>query len=509
VEQRSARIIKMTSGERNAGVRQRSAGDGLARARPGEVGVDARLLENFLDAMAADGIDLHSLVLHCKGHVAAEMYWWPYGPERPRVMHSVAKSFTACAIGMALAEGRFALSARVVDFFPEHVPPNPGEYLAAMTVEDLLTMRTGHAEETSGSRWRGLRSSWIAEFFKIPVVHRPGTVYKYTSAASYMLSAILTRTSGERLHDYLRPRLFEPLGISGETWDIGPDGINPGGNGLTCRTVDMLKLGILHAEKGVWEGKRLLAADWIDTATRAHTAEGYGYHWTSGPQRSFCAMGVFGQLLVVFPDHEATLALTSAINGVNACSGKLLPRIHKHFPGIFNAGAGAGLAAEESLQARSARVATILPVASLAAPPCGRDGRLEYRMDANPLGVSALRLDLTSNTCTLRLTGTQGEHAIEMGLDHWLEGEACVPAPELHHGYEMRRARVVAAARWTDPDTLVMTWIFVESAFRDTVICRFAGDRVRYSRHVNVNSAATAQPELTGQLTTDASSPGR
>jgi CubicO group peptidase (beta-lactamase class C family) len=473
------------------------------------VGIDARLLEDFLDAMAAEGIDLHSLMLHRKGHVAAEMYWWPYGPERPRVMHSVAKSFTACAIGMALAEGRFALSDRVAGFFPEYVPANPSEYLAAMTVEDLLTMRTGHAEETSGSRWRGLRSSWIAEFFKIPIVHRPGTVYKYTSAASYMLSAILTRTSGERLHDYLRPRLFAPLGISGETWDIGPDGINPGGNGLTCRTVDMLKLGVLHAQKGVWQGQRLLSADWVDTATRAHTEEGYGYHWTSGQQRTFCAMGVFGQLLVVFPDHEATLALTSAINGINACSGTLLPRVYKHFPGIFTASASDRLAADDSLQARSARVATILPVASVATPPPERAGRLEYRMGANPLGVSALQLDLTSNSCTLRLTGTQGEHVIEMGRDRWLEGEACVPAPELHHGYEMRRARVVAAARWTDPDTLEMTWIFVESAFRDTVICRFEGDRIRYSRRVNVNSGATAQPELTGQLTTDASSPGR
>ena len=128
--------------------------DDLPRARPGEVGIDARLLEGFLDALQADGIELHSLVLHCKGRIATEMYWWPYGPQRPRQMHSVTKSFTACAIGMALEEGRFALGDKVAGFFPEYVPDDPGEYLAAMTVEDLLTMRTGHAEETSGSRWR-------------------------------------------------------------------------------------------------------------------------------------------------------------------------------------------------------------------------------------------------------------------------------------------------------------------------------------------------------------------
>ena len=473
--------------------------DGLPRARPGEVGIDARLLEGFLDALQADGIELHSLVLHCKGRIATEMYWWPYGPQRPRQMHSVTKSFTACAIGMALEEGRFALGDKVAGFFPEYVPESPGEYLAAMTVEDLLTMRTGHAEETSGSRWRGVRSSWIAEFFRIPLVHRPGTVYKYTSAASYMLSAVLTRTTGETLHDYLRPRLFEPLGIRGETWDMGPDGINSGGNGLTCRTPDMLKLGVLHAQNGVWQGRRILSERWIGAATRAHSQEGYGYHWMSGPRRTFCAMGVFGQLVVVFPDHEATLALTGAVSGVNACTGTLLPRVYRHFPGILTGNAADPRAAEESLQARARRVATASVPAAPNAAPAARHGHLEYRMEPNPLGVSALRLDLTADTCTLRLADGGDGQIVTMGLGCWLEGEASAPAPELHHGYEMRPARIVASARWTDPDTLEMTWIFVESAFRDTVICRFEGERIRYVRTVNVNSGALSQPVLTGR----------
>lgn len=486
----------------NTGGRSEGTGagptDGLPRARPGAVGVDARLLEGFLDALQADAIELHSLVLHRQGHVATEMYWWPYGPQRPRQMHSVTKSFTACAIGMALEEGRFALHDKVAGFFPEHVPDNAGEYLAAMTVEDLLTMRTGHAEETSGSRWRGVRSSWIAEFFRIPLVHRPGTVYKYTSAASYMLSAVLTRTTGETLHDYLRPRLFEPLGIRGETWDMGPDGINSGGNGLTCRTIDMLKLGVLHAQHGIWQGRRILSERWIEAATRAHSEEGYGYHWMSGPQRTFCAMGVFGQLLVVFPDHEATLALTGAVNGVNACTGILLPRVHRHFPGVFCGSTGEPSAAEESLRARARRVATAPLPTARGAPAAARQGDLEYRMEPNPLGVSGLQLNLTADACTLRLVDGADGQIVTMGLGHWLEGEASAPAPELHHGYEMRRARVVASARWTDPDTLEMAWIFVESAFRDTVTCRFEADQVRYSRRVNVNSAALSQPVVTG-----------
>lgn len=476
--------------------------DGLPRARPAEAGIDARLLEDFLDALEADGVDLHSFVVHRKGHIAAELYWWPYGPQRPRVMHSVAKSFTACAVGMALEEGQFALIDKVVGFFPEHLSGAPDVNLAAMTVEDLLTMRTGQGEETSGSRWRALRTSWIAEFFKIPVVHRPGTFYMYTSAASYMLSAIITRTTGETLHNYLRPRLFQPLGISGETWDLGPDGVNPGGNGLTCRMIDVLKLGILHAERGLWRGRRLLPESWIDRATRAQSPSGYGYHWMTGPHRSFCAMGVFGQLLVVFPDHGATLALTSAVDGTDACTRRLLPLVHRYFPRIFSDSIGDQSEPESRLQLRTQRAAEIRAVTSRAPPPPVRRGPLEYKIDSNPLGISTLRLTLEGKTCALELLDGNGGQTITMGVDCWNETEADVPAPELHHGYAMRPARVVASACWTDPDTLVMTCIFVESAFRDTVTCRFEQGRIRYSRSVNVNSGPLSQPELTGTLTT-------
>ena len=141
-------------------------------------------------------------------------------------------------------------------------------------------------------------------------------------------------------------------------------------------------------------------------------------------------------------------------------------------------------------------------MAPAAARPCAAPGHLrgalEYRLDPNSLGISSLRLTLASDRCELRLVGADGEHAIEMGIGSWIESEADIPAPELHHGYEMSPARVVASACWTDAATLRMTWIFVESAFRDTVTCRFEGDRIRYSREVNVNSGPLSQTALTG-----------
>jgi CubicO group peptidase (beta-lactamase class C family) len=268
--------------------------DGLPRARPGEVGIDAGAVEALLDAARDAGLDVQTMLVYRRGHLAVEAYRWPYRAERPRISHSVTKSFTACAIGLALAEGRLTLSDTVVSFFPEHVPADVSANLGAMTVENLLTMRTGHAEETSGSRWRGIESSWIAEFFKIPVVHKPGTVFVYTSAASYMLSAIVTRVTGQTMHEYLKPRLFEPLGIVGESWDVGPDGIYAGGNGLTCKVVDLMKLGILHLHKGVWEGKQILPEAWVNEATRAFGDSSYGYHWVTGPDGEFSGSVIEG-----------------------------------------------------------------------------------------------------------------------------------------------------------------------------------------------------------------------
>ena len=479
-----------SSSHRNA------SADGFARSRPSSVGIDARALEEFLEALAAEKIDVHSLLLHRAGRIATEFYWWPYTADRPRQMHSIAKSFTACAVGMAIAEGCCALSDRVVEFFPEHLPHSPSENLTLMTVEDLLTMRTGHAQETSGSLWRGLRTSWIGEFFKIPVVHRPGSVYQYTSAASYMLSAIITRVTGETLHEYLRPRLFEPLGIHGESWDLGPDGINPGGNGLACKTVDVLKLGVLHQQRGVWQGRRLLPERWVAEATRPHTPRGYGYHWVCGPGGAACAMGKFGQLLTVFPEHDASVVMTAALNGAEACTRVLLPLIRRFFPRAFTDALTGDRAAEDRLEERARRAALPLALGPIPYPVDGRTGTYAYQFEPNALGLVSMRLALRASSLTLHLLDADGDHAIDVGIGRWIEGQTDIPGRDLHHGYDLRPTPVMAGATWCGADTLKMRWIFLESAFQDTVTLRFEGEQLGYSRAVNVNSGPLLQPPL-------------
>jgi CubicO group peptidase (beta-lactamase class C family) len=468
-------------------------------ASPHSLGLDETQILALLDD--ARGVDLHNLLLYRRGQVALDASWWPYAGRR-RVMHSVAKSFTSAAIGLALAEGRLMLDDTVVSFFPEHLPATVDDKLAAMTVEDLLTMRAGHDAEISGSVWRRIQTSWIAEFFKLPVVHRPGTTYVYSSAASYMLSAIITKVTGQTLYDYLKPRLFAPLGITGESWDIGSDGINPGGNGLTVTPMDLLKFASLYAQDGLWQGRRILPASWIAQSVRPRSRYaagghqyGYGYHWHTSEGGAYFAAGLFGQIAAVFPALDLVAVVTSAIPGAGACTGKIMPLLNKHLPAIARGGVR-----DPALDRRLESIAEPLPLRSLAGPLPELVGTRRYRIAENPLGISEIAVTLCHDACLLALTDAGGRHDIAMGIGSWLEGMTDIPGQDLHRGYALRSADVVAGARWLDGDTLEMHWTFAGTAFRDTVVCSFADGAIRYARSVNVNSGAVAHPVLVGEL---------
>jgi CubicO group peptidase (beta-lactamase class C family) len=467
---------------------------GLKRVPPSEVQINADAVGTWLDDLDKAGSVRQTLLIYRDGAIGVEAHRWPYGSECIRMTHSVTKSFTSAAVGLALSEGRFRLEDKVVDFFPEYRPAVVSERLAAMTVENLLTMRTGQAVETSGSRWRGLKTSWIAEFFRIPIEHDPGKRFLYTSAASYMLGSIVTRTSGIGLHEYMRHRVFAPLGFENETWDVGPEGINPGGNGLSCRVVDMLKFGVLYLNDGLWNGQRILPVGWVGQSTRSR-GDDYGYHWWTGPDGEFAAQGLFGQLIVVLPRYGAVVTTTNAMDRYDACSGYLIPLLRRHAASFFSQGS---TAADERLAHRLAGEAQPEPVRSVARPGPGIDDRMKFRFEPNELGFETLELDFCTGKLVLRITEGRRVHRVTMGLDAWIEGETSMSGAQFHHGYEWESARVVASAHWINPQTIKMEWIFVETSFRDTVICRIEKGRVFLDRRVNVNSGRHEFPRMLG-----------
>jgi CubicO group peptidase (beta-lactamase class C family) len=292
--------------------------------------------ETFLNAFVEKKIDLHSVMVLKNGKVVFERWFGNDAPDKNHVMWSVSKTFTSMGIGFAVAEKRFSLDDKVVSFFPDDCPKEISENLAAMTVKDLLTMSCGHDTEPRitnmlteklGQSFDGQR--WEKIFLAHPVPNKPGTKFVYNSVGTYMLSAIILKTTGETLYNYLRPRLFEPLGIENIVWDTNPYGVNCGGWGLHIKTEDMAKLGQFLLQKGQWNGKQLLPEPWVDEATSfkilqdpkakpeetdSDWKQGYCYQIWRCRNNAFRADGKNGQFIVVFPKENAVVIITENTN---------------------------------------------------------------------------------------------------------------------------------------------------------------------------------------------------
>jgi CubicO group peptidase (beta-lactamase class C family) len=470
--------------------------DGLPRATPESVGIDPQSILDFFAEVDSHHLEMNSFMLARHGKVVAEAYWWPYRPDLTHMMHSFTKSVTVSAVGMALAKGAFRMTDKVVSFFPDHLPSQVSENLAAMNVEDLLTMRTGHNIMTSGGDWRLIKTSWVTEFFKIPVVYKPGTTFCYTSAATYMLSAIFSKTMGMSVFDYLKPTLFAPLGIHGMEWEPGPEDISPGANGLSWHTSDMMKLGLLYQQGGKWNGQQILPPGWAEKVHEQHVPGKYGYQFWLGPDDAYYADGLFCQYSFMFPSSDAVLTTTAAIDGGR----NFEPLVWKHFPKAFqkdalpkDAKAVANLRTWEA--ARRA-----LPVFQPATSPLSTtvSGRT-FTCEKNDDDVSEIRFDFQSDVLLFSMTDNRGEHIVKVGLKDWLESFSTVTGYKLHHDYQPENMRVVAGGVWKDANTFEMTWLFTETSFRDTVVCKFDGKKMTLDRSVNVNwKDHTKRPTIGG-----------
>jgi len=457
--------------------------------------VDFALLDEFLHEVSSEGIDLHGLMLFRDGAVAVEAWWWPYAANRLHFMHSATKSFTATAVGLAIAEGRFGLHDPIVRYFPNSLPEIRSGFFEEMTVEHLLTQTSG-VPFVSGAKWRNIGTSWIDEFFKLPVESKPGSKFVYSSATSFMLSAIISATTGESLASFLDRRFFVPIGMDNYRWDVGPEGINPGGNGLICRTSDFLKLGVIHLQEGMWNGAQLLDAEWVKLATTPKFGNLYGYHWWIGPDgRAFYAFGAFGQFSVVFPDQGAVLTITAADD---MFATRLLPLIWKHLPAILRSRVITPIYSDVGGHQWTDK--RLLPLVQATDSPTSKvvSGKT-FAIAPNDQGIESLRFHFDTAECRMVYRVNNVDHEIRIGLTDWIESSTTIPGGALHHGYEpLEGMRVLASGGWRDTSTFVTTWQFVESPFCDTVVIHYDGEHLTLDRSVNVNSTATTLPTIRG-----------
>ena len=310
--------------------------ESLPRSTPESQGVSSTAVLDFIQAADQQVDSMHSFMLVRHGKVVAEAWWAPESAEIPHVLWSLSKSFTSTAIGLAVAEGKLSVDDHVLKFFPDEAPAEPSGNLKQMRVRDLLTMTCGHQEQVN---FKDIDTSWVKAFLAHPVPHKPGTHFLYNTPGSYMLSAIVQKVTGQTVLEYLKPKLFNPLGIDNPQWDNSPDGISLGGYGLYVRTEDIAKFGQLYLQQGHWHDQQLLPAGWVEQATSKQVSngsdpdrdwdQGYGFQFWRCRHGAYRGDGKDGQFCIVLPELDAVIAITAKSGNMqdqlNIVWDKLLP----------------------------------------------------------------------------------------------------------------------------------------------------------------------------------------
>ena len=458
----------------------------LPRGSAGELGIPPEAIAAFVDEVNAKVGGLHSMMLVRHGKVAAEAWWAPYQPSEPHVLYSLSKSFTATAVGMAVAEGKLTVEDKVVSFFPDKLPATVGENLGAMRVKDLLTMSTGHEREPGRDG-----DDWVKSFLAAPVERKPGTHFLYNTSATHVLAAIVQKVSGQRVLAYLTPRLFAPLGIEGATWEQSPAGVDAGGYGLKVRTEDIAKFGQLYLQKGKWEGKQLIPEAWVADASKAQVSngdpkqendwsQGYGYQFWRCQHGHYRGDGAFGQYCIVMPKHDAVLAITSGLGDMGA----VLKAVWTHLEPAFAASAtGDGAALRAKLKAQKVPGPKGEPTASVAAEVSGK----RYALETNDEGIREVTLTFAGDRATL----TTNARKVTFGTQAWVVGEI------VENGV---KRPVAGRGAWVDGRKFATTMLYLDSPHAWNETFEFDGDKVTVDgRGLNVWFGPSNRTALQGK----------
>ena len=307
----------------------------FVRATPESQGISSDLFAALLRELdTSKDTEMHHFMALRHGKVICECIFAPYPKGMWHITHSMCKSITGMAIGMLIEEGKLKLDENIYDIFSDQINALSKIFRPVITVENLLTMTSGVTFNESGIV---SGNDWLGSFLNASVNGKPGTEFQYNSLNTYVLSAIVTKRTGETLTEYLTPRLFGPLGITKYYWETCPKGITKGGWGLFLCAEDMAKLGQLYLQKGKWNGQQLVSEYWIEISTVRHLKTqndtyGYGYQlWMEQRPGSFEYNGMLGQNVIIYPDMDMVL-VTNAGNKEMFQDCIMLNIIRKYFP---------------------------------------------------------------------------------------------------------------------------------------------------------------------------------
>jgi hypothetical protein len=469
-------------------------GTSLPRSTPEAEGVSSAGILNFINASEKSKNELHSFMILRHGKVISEGWWNPYKPTLRHTLYSASKTFTSTAVGFAVSENKLKLSDKVISFFPHELPDSVSANLAALTVRDMLIMSDGMDPEPREVPRKS--KNWVKGFLAAPIVNKPGSVFLYNSMGTFMLSAIIQKVTGQKVIDYLKPRLFDPLGISGEDWEENLMGVNTGGWGLRVKTEDMAKLGQLYLQKGLWNGNQIIPSAWIEEATTSKIIQhpdlpqskkdssdweqGYGYQIWRSRHHSYRADGAFGQYILVLPGLDAVIAIQeetpSMQDELNIVWTYLLPAFKKDkLPEDPKS--------EFALKAKLSTLAIIPEAGSLTTLHTNKNFIKYFKLEPNENNISSVSIQIRDSICHFMLTTGADSYDLYYGAGFWKTGQTNKPGPysvsdAMENWAILSPYKVAGNFFWRDDQTLVMQMRYIESPHTEIFTCHFDGKNI-------------------------------
>jgi CubicO group peptidase (beta-lactamase class C family) len=466
----------------------KQVGKSLPRSVPEAEGVSSESIITFLDSAAVSKHEFHSFMFLRHGKVIAEGWWNPYQPDLKHTLNSASKSFTSTAIGFAIKEKKLSLDDQVASFFPAYLPDTISVFLSKLRIRDLLSMSTGQRHEPllSGD------DIWVKSFLAVPFFNEAGTTYRYSSVASYMLSAIVQKVTGQKVIDYLTPRLFEPLAIEGMDWETDAYGINTGGWGLRLKTEDLAKFGQFYLQKGKWNGKQLIPKKWVAEATSLKRyqrpdmtqskrdssrddVQGYCYQFWRARHNSYMANGANGQFVLIMPDKDAVVIFTADSPDMFG----ELDMVWKYlYPGIKNEALLPDEKFSTELKHRLASLVLPIPVKNSNDAVTSRMSGKTFTFAQNDKHVLSITLQFKDDLCLFNLKTDTASFDFSFAAGRWQQGETSKHGPSIfaqakNNQKGLPAFKIAHAYTWLDDKTLELSLRYIENVSSEKIVVKF------------------------------------